>query len=142
MPRVYLSGTDEGGIFLKKIIRTDKAPAALGPYSQAVMTEGSRTLFLSGQIPLDPKTMEVVGKSAGEQCQKVMDNMGQILRAAGADFSNIVKTTIYLADIEDFGPVNAMYATYFDVDPPARATVEASRLPKDVKLEIDAIAVL
>ena len=127
---------------MKKIIRTDEAPAAIGPYSQAVLCEGGKLLFCSGQIALDPKSGEIVGKSASQQCRQVMDNLRAVLNEAGGDFSNIVKTTIYLTNIDDFGPVNEMYSTYFDSLPPARATVEVSRLPKDVKVEIDAIAVL
>ncbi len=127
---------------MKEIIKTDKAPAALGPYSQAVKTDCTKLIFLSGQIALDPETTEVVGKSASEQCQQVMDNLGRILKAAGADFSSVVKTTIYLTDMDDFAPVNSMYGTYFTTNPPARAAVEVSRLPKDVKVEIEAIAVL
>jgi 2-iminobutanoate/2-iminopropanoate deaminase len=125
---------------MKEVIRTDKAPAAIGPYSQAIKVTSGNFLFISGQIPLDPATMEVTGKTASEQCQRVMDNLAAILKAAGADFGNVVKTTIYLSDMSDFGPVNQMYTTYFDIDMPARATVEVSRLPKDVKVEIDAIA--
>lgn len=127
---------------MKEIIKTDKAPGAIGPYSQAVKVSGGAMLFISGIIPLNPKTMEIVGKTAGEQCKQVMDNMGNVLREAGGDYSNVVKTTIYLSDLADFGPVNEMYGTYFDVNPPARATVEVSRLPKDVKIEIEAIAVM
>ncbi|NOY89130.1 MAG: RidA family protein [FCB group bacterium] len=127
---------------MKKVIKTDKAPRAIGPYSQAVLVEGGKMLFISGVIPLHPETMEIVGKTAGEQCKQVMDNMAQILDKVGADFSHVVKTTIYLTDLNDFSPVNDMYATYFDTNPPARATVEVNRLPKDVKIEIDAIAIL
>ncbi len=127
---------------MKEIIKTDKAPSAIGPYSQAVKVSGGTMLFISGIIPLNPKTMEIVGKTAGEQCKQVMDNMGHVLKEAGGEYANVVKTTIYLSDLADFGPVNEMYGTYFDVNPPARATVEVSRLPKDVKIEIEAIAIL
>ena len=126
---------------MKKVIKTDSAPGAIGPYSQAVKVEAGQMLFCSGQIPLKPGTGEIVGKTASEQCQQVMDNLLAVLGAAGVDFSHVVKTTIYLADMNDFGPVNQMYATYFDTAPPARATVQVSRLPKDVRVEIDAIAV-
>jgi len=126
---------------MREIIKTDKAPAALGPYSQAVKIDSSRLVFCSGQIALDPRTGEVVGKTAGEQCKQVMDNISAILRAAGTDLSKVVKVTIYMTDIRDFGPVNEMYSTYFDMQPPARATVEVSRLPKEVKIEIDVIAI-
>ena len=127
---------------MKKAIKTDRAPAAIGPYSQAVEVECARLLFCSGQIPLDPQSGEIVGTVASEQCRQVMDNLREVLAAAGADFGSIVKTTIFLADMADFGPVNDMYSTYFDSGPPARATVEVSRLPKDVRVEIEAIAVL
>ncbi len=125
---------------MREIIKTDKAPAALGPYSQAVKIDSGKLVFCSGQIALDPKTGEVVGKTAGEQCKQVMDNISALLRAAGTDLSKVVKVTIYMTDIRDFGPVNEMYSTYFDMQPPARATVEVSRLPKDAKIEIDVIA--
>lgn len=127
---------------MKSVISTDTAPAAIGPYSQAVKVSGGDLVFCSGQIPLDPKTMEIVGKTASEQCQQVMNNLKAVLKKAGADFSKVVKTTIFLADMNDFGPVNEMYATYFDTAPPARATVQVGRLPKDVRVEIDAIAVI
>ncbi len=127
---------------MREPIKTDKAPAAIGPYSQAVKADCGKLVFCSGQIPLDPETMEIVGQTASEQCQKVMQNLRAVLQAAGADFANVVKTTIYLEDMDDFGPVNDMYATYFVTSPPARATVQVGRLPKDVKVEIDAIAVL
>ncbi len=127
---------------MKEIIKTDKAPSAIGPYSQAIKISGGSMVFISGIIPLNPKTMEIVGKTAGEQCKQVMDNMGHVLKEAGGEYSNVVKTTIYLSDLADFGPVNEMYGTYFDVNPPARATIEVSRLPKDVKIEIEAIAII
>lgn len=127
---------------MKRIIHTDHAPSAIGPYSQAVEASGGKFIFLSGQIALDPTSMEIVGENASEQCRQVMANLAEVLKAAGADFTNLVKTTIYLNDMNDFGAVNDVYATYFDNEPPARATVEAARLPKDVKVEIDAIAVV
>ena len=127
---------------MKEIIRTDKAPAAIGPYSQAIRIEPTAIIYCSGQIPLNPKTGEIVGKTAAEQCKQVMDNISGLLREAGVDLSHIVKTTIFLTDLGDFGPVNEMYSTYFDVNPPARSTVEVSKLPKGVKIEIEAIAVV
>ena len=90
---------------MKQIIQTTGAPAAIGPYSQAIKVEGHTLLFISGQIPLDPATMQVVGGTSGEQCRRVMDNIGQVLRAAGADYSLVVKTTLYLTDLGDFGEV-------------------------------------
>ncbi len=127
---------------MKQTIKTDQAPQAIGPYSQAVKASCQNLLFCSGQIPLDPKTMEVVGTTAREQTKQVMDNLGAVLKEAGVDFSNVVKTTIFLADMNDFTAVNEMYATYFDTDPPARATIQVVRLPKDVRVEIEAIAVV
>lgn len=127
---------------MKKTVHTDSAPRAIGPYSQAVKISAETFLFVSGQIPLDPATMEIVGHTASEQCRQVMDNLLAVIGAAGGFSENIVKTTIYLSNMDDFSAVNEMYATYFDSSPPARATVEVSRLPKDVKVEIDAIAAL
>lgn len=127
---------------MKEIIKTDTAPQAIGPYSQAIKMQCGQMLFCSGQIPLDPKTMQVVGKTASEQCQQVMDNITNLLKAAGADWTNVVKTTIFLTDMGDFGPVNDMYSTYVGINPPARSTVQVGRLPKDVKVEIEVIASL
>ncbi len=122
-------------------ISTDQAPKAIGPYSQAIR-KGS-FLFLSGQIPLDPATMTIVGASASEQAEQVMKNLAAVLAASGASFGDVVKTTIFLTDLEDFGAVNAVYGRRFEgVEPPARSTVQVSRLPRDVKVEIDLIAVL
>jgi len=127
---------------MKQIIKTDTAPAAIGPYSQAVVAKGDQFVFCSGQIPLNPKTGEITGKSSSEQCKQVMDNIAALLKASGTDLSKIVKTTIFLTDMNDFGPVNEMYSTYFDTAPPARSTVQVSRLPKDVKIEIEVIALV
>lgn len=127
---------------MKEVITTENAPKAIGPYSQAVKVTCGQMLFVSGNIPLDPKTMEIIGQTAADQCRQVMENLKAVLQAGGADFSKIVKTTIFLSDMNDFTAVNEIYASYFSEDPPARATVEVSRLPKDVKVEIDAIAVL
>jgi 2-iminobutanoate/2-iminopropanoate deaminase len=125
---------------MRETIKTDQAPAAIGPYSQAIKTD--HFIFCSGQIPLDPNTGEIVGKTSGEQCQQVMDNISALLKEAGSDLSKVVKTTIFLTDLRDFAPVNEMYSTYFYVNPPARSTVEVSRLPKDVKIEIEVIALV
>ena len=127
---------------MKQIINTDKAPRAIGPYSQAVKTDSQKLLFLSGQVSFDPKTMELVGNTAAEQCRQVMDNLGAVLNADGADYSNIVKCTIYLTDMNDFAAVNEVYAGYFQTDPPARACFQVARLPKDAKVEIEAIAAI
>ena len=127
---------------MKEIVSTTNAPQAIGPYSQAVKIKCGSLLFCSGQIPLDPQSMQIVGTSAAEQCRQVMKNLQAVLSEAKATFTQVVKTTIYLADMNDFAAVNEVYGSYFPDNPPARATVEVSRLPKDVKVEIDAIAVL
>ncbi|RKX27735.1 MAG: reactive intermediate/imine deaminase [Candidatus Zixiibacteriota bacterium] len=127
---------------MKEIISTDSAPAAIGPYSQAVRVSGQGMLFCSGQIPLDPKSGDVIGKTAGDQCRQVMKNLEAVLKASGAGFSDVVKTTIFLTDMADFGEVNEIYAGCFDSEPPARSTVQVSRLPKDVRVKIEAIAVI
>jgi 2-iminobutanoate/2-iminopropanoate deaminase len=127
---------------MKQVIKTDGAPAAIGPYSQAIKIQCGTLVFCSGQIAIDPKTGQLVGKSASEQCKQIMDNVTHLLQAAGSDLSRIVKTTIFLSDLADFGPVNEMYSTYFDTAPPARSTVGVSKLPKDAKIEIDIIATI
>jgi 2-iminobutanoate/2-iminopropanoate deaminase len=127
----------------RKVIATERAPAAIGPYSQAIRAGG--LLFVSGQIPLDPKTSEIVGGGDAPditaQTRQVLENLEAVLAAGGADVGSIVKTTIYLADMNDFATVNAVYADRIGEVPPARACVEVSRLPKDVRVEIDAIAI-
>ncbi len=125
---------------MKEIIKTDSAPAAIGPYSQAVRC--GNLLFCSGQIPLDPKTMAVVGTTAAEQARQVLDNLSAVIKQAGGSMANVVKTTLFLTDMDDFTAVNDVYGGYFDQEPPARSTVEVARLPKDVRVKIDAIAVL
>ncbi len=127
---------------MKQIIQTTDAPAAIGPYSQAVKVSGGTMVFCSGQIPLDPASGQVVGTDIREQTRRVMDNLKAVLKAASADLADVVKTTIYLVDMNDFAIVNEVYATYFSEDPPARATVQVARLPKDVKVEIEAVAAL
>lgn len=127
---------------MRSVVSTDTAPQAIGPYSQAVKIESSSLVFVSGQIPLDPKTGEMVGKTAADQCRQVMTNLTAVLRAAGSDLSKIVKTTIYLADMNDFGAVNEVYGEHFPSEPPARATIQVGRLPKDALVEIDAIALV
>ncbi|GEN46072.1 RidA family protein [Alkalibacillus haloalkaliphilus] len=123
---------------MKKVYSTDQAPAAIGPYSQAV--EVDNTLYISGQIPLNPETMEVVGDSIEGQTHQVMKNVGAILKEAGLDYTNLVKTTILLDSMEDFATVNDIYASYLEEPYPTRAAFEVSRLPKDVKVEIEGIA--
>jgi 2-iminobutanoate/2-iminopropanoate deaminase len=125
---------------MKRIIATEAAPAAIGPYSQAV--RAGNLLFLSGQIALDAESGEMVGDDVEAQTHQVMKNLQAVLGAAGAELADVVKTTIYLADLADFATVNAIYGAYFDSDPPARATVEVSRLPKDARVEIDCVALV
>lgn len=122
----------------KFIVETDKAPAAIGPYSQAVGYNG--LLFLSGQIPLDPETQELIEGGVEAQTARVMANLSAVLSAAGLDFSHVIRVTIYLSDMDNFSCVNEIYGRFFDENPPARATVEVSRLPRDVLVEIDMIA--
>ena len=125
---------------MRQAIHTDRAPQAIGPYSQAIRAGG--LLFVSGQIPLDPSTRELVDGDVRAQTEQVMRNLGEILKAAGVSFDRVVRTTIFLADLADFGAVNAAYGSYFDPPAPARATFQVARLPKDARVEIDAIAQL
>ena len=126
----------------RKAIKTPEAPAAIGPYSQAVVAGGF--VFCSGQIPLDPQTGQLVGgDDVRVQTRRVMDNLGAVLAAAGSGFGQVVQTTIFLADMNDFATVNEVYASYFEgMQPPARATVEVARLPKDVRVEIACTALV
>jgi endoribonuclease L-PSP, putative len=124
---------------MKKIISTSEAPAAIGPYSQAV--RNGNFLFCSGQIPLDPKSGQIVPGDIATQTQRVLDNVGAVLKAEGLNFENIVKTTIFLTNLDDFQTVNEIYGSYFKQEPPARSTVQVSALPKGAKVEIEVIAV-
>lgn len=124
----------------KETISTDKAPKAIGPYSQAVRAGG--LLFCSGQIPLDPATGEVRGTTIAEQTEQVMTNIAAVLAAAGAGFADVVKSTIYLTDLASFATVNEIYGRHFPSDPPARSTVEVKGLPRGVQLEIEVIALV
>lgn len=121
-----------------KAISTAEAPAAIGPYSQAI--HAGDLVFLSGQVPIDPRTGELVGGDIAAQTERVLDNLGAVLAAAGCSFGDVVKTTIYLVDLGDFRAVNQTYAKRFTAAPPARATVQVSALPKGARVEIDAIA--
>ena len=121
-----------------KAVHSLSAPRAIGPYSQAV--DAGDYVFLSGQVPIDPKTGELVAGDIAVQTDRVLDNLGAVLEAAGCSFSDVVKTTIYLADLGDFKAVNETYGKRFTADPPARATVQVSALPKGARVEIDAIA--
>ena len=123
----------------RQIVSTPAAPAAIGPYSQAICWD--HLVFLSGQIPLDPVTGQVVGGGIEAQTRQVLENLKAVLAAAGLDLGAVVRTTLFLTDLEDFAIVNRVYAEYFPVNPPARSTVQVARLPRDVRVEIDAIAV-
>lgn len=122
----------------KKIVATNSAPAAIGPYSQAVTHNG--LVYCSGQIALNPDTMEIVGEDAKSQALQVMKNLAEVLRAAGSDFSKVIKCSIFLDSMDDFGVVNDVYGAFFTENPPARETVAVQTLPKNVLVEISCIA--
>ena len=122
----------------KTIIKTENAPAPIGPYSQAV--KAGNLLFVSGQVAIIPSTGQILQGTIDEETKQVMDNINAILTEAGYDFSNVVKTTIFLKNMDDFAKVNAVYGSYFTADFPARETVQVSRLPKDVNVEISVTA--
>jgi 2-iminobutanoate/2-iminopropanoate deaminase len=119
-------------------VRTDNAPAAIGPYSQAIAC--GDLIFCSGQVALDPASGELMDGSVGDQTRRAMENLGAVLAAAGTAFSRVVKTTIYLTDMNDFVEVNEVYGSFFEGDPPARATIAVAGLPKGARVEIDCIA--
>jgi 2-iminobutanoate/2-iminopropanoate deaminase len=134
-----MSGADVYSRSMKKIISTSDAPAAVGPYSQAIRV-GS-TIYCAGQIPLDPKSGKIVTGGTEEQTRRVLENVGAVLRAEGLSFGDVVKTTIFLTDLADFQTVNEIYASYFKREPPARSTVQVAALPKGARVEIEVIAV-
>ena len=123
---------------MKKIISTTEAPSAIGPYSQAV--RAGSMIFCAGQVPLDPKTGQIVSEDISEQTRRVLDNLSAVLKAEQLTMASIVKTTVFLADFGDFPKMNEVYATYFTETPPARSTVGVSTLPKNARVEIEAIA--
>jgi 2-iminobutanoate/2-iminopropanoate deaminase len=125
---------------MKKIISTSDAPAAIGPYSQAI--RAGSTIYCSGQIPLDPKTGQIISGGIDAQTLRVLDNITALLKAEGLGFGNIVKTTIFLTNLGDFQTVNEVYGSYFKNQPPARSTVQVSALPKGANIEIEVIAVV
>lgn len=125
---------------MKKEVKTDKAPAAIGPYSQAI--KAGNYVFVSGQIPVNPKTGQVVEGGVKEQTFQVMKNLDEVLNAAGSSLAKVVKTTLFIKDMNSFSIINEVYAGFFQDAPPARSTVEIARLPKDVLIEIEAIAIL
>lgn len=123
---------------MKDGVQTDGAPKAIGPYSQAIKANGF--IFASGQIALDPATMQIVEGGIREQTERVLNNLSEVLRAAGSSLDQVVKATVFLSDFGDFAAMNETYGRFFGATPPARSTVEVSRLPRDVKVEIDVIA--
>jgi 2-iminobutanoate/2-iminopropanoate deaminase len=123
---------------MPKVVSTDHAPKAIGPYSQAVISKGFA--FLSGQIPLDPATGQLVEGDVAAQTERVLENLKAVLLACGSSLDRVVKTTVYLKDMGEFAKMNEVYGRYFSSNPPARATVEAARLPRDVRVEIDCVA--
>lgn len=123
---------------MKQIISTELSPKAIGPYSQAVAWDG--LVYLSGQIPLDPATGQLVEGGIAEQTVRVLDNLKAVLEAAGSDLAHVLKTTVFLKDMGEFAAMNEVYGRYFSLNPPARATVEVARLPRDVRVEIECVA--
>lgn len=124
----------------KRVVQTDRAPKAIGPYSQAI--QAGDFLFLSGQIPLDPRTGELVKGDVGQQTKQVLENIKGVLESQKLGMEDVVKVTIFLKNIANFNQVNEIYSTYFPTSPPARSTVEVARLPRDVEIEIEAIALI
>ena len=122
----------------KEIVSTDKAPGAIGPYSQAIKAGGM--VFCSGQIPIDPATGNFVSDVVAEQTEQVLKNLSEVLEAAGSSMDEVVKTTVFLADMNDFAEMNEVYSRFFNENKPARATVQAARLPRDARVEIECIA--
>jgi 2-iminobutanoate/2-iminopropanoate deaminase len=125
---------------VKETISTENAPGAIGPYSQAV--KAGSMVYCSGQIPIDPATGEFVSNDVAEQTRQVLKNLGAVLEAAGTNLNNVVKTTVFLADMNDFTAMNEIYAEFFSENKPARATVQAARLPRDARVEIECIALV
>ena len=125
---------------MKEIISTENAPGAIGPYSQAI--KAGNLVFCSGQIPIDPTTGDFVSGGVAEQTEQVLINLRAVLEAAGASFGDVVKTTVFLADMGEFAAMNEVYARHFGDNKPARATVQAAKLPRDARVEIDCIAVV
>ncbi len=127
-----------GGKMEKKVVYTERAPKPVGPYSQAIIA--GNFIFTAGQIPIDPKTNQIVQGDIKEQTRQVLENLKAVLEEAGATFDDVVKVTVYMRDLNEFSAMNEVYSEYFKNSPPARTTVEVSRLPRDVKIEIDLIA--
>jgi 2-iminobutanoate/2-iminopropanoate deaminase len=136
----FLLSTISGGKMEKKVVFTEKAPKPIGPYSQAIIA--GNLIFTAGQIPIDPATNQVVQGDIKEQTMRVLENLRAILESVGATFDDVVKVTIYMKDLNEFSAMNEVYSEYFKNSPPARTTVEVSRLPRDVRIEIDLIAIV
>ena len=124
---------------MRSSVKSDRAPAAIGPYSQAIMVD--RTLYCSGQIAIDPETGTMIDSSLEEETERVLDNLGAVLRSAQMDYENVVRCAVFLTDINDYADVNEVYARYFREDPPARETVAVKALPRGARVEISCIAV-
>ncbi|HEY8186751.1 MAG TPA: RidA family protein [Pyrinomonadaceae bacterium] len=137
-PAFVYAAKKEAIITVKEIIQTAHAPEAIGPYSQAIKTNG--LVFASGQIPTDPQTGQFVAGGIAEQTEQVLKNLAAVLEAAGSDLNRVVKTTVFLLDMQEFAAMNEVYGKFFKDGPPARATVQAARLPRDARVEIEAIA--
>jgi 2-iminobutanoate/2-iminopropanoate deaminase len=123
---------------MREVIATDQAPKAIGPYSQAIRAQG--LIFTSGQIPIDPATAQIVGSDVSAQTDRVLKNLAAILRASGSSLEKVLRCTVFLKDMNDFAAMNEVYGRYFKQEPPARSTVEVARLPKDVLVQIDVVA--
>ena len=130
----------EGSFLLREQVQTKNAPAAIGPYSQAIKANGF--VYVSGQIPIDPETGEFVAGGIAEQTDRVLKNLAAVLEASGSSLNQVVKTTVFLADMKEFSGMNEVYATFFAAPPPARATVAAAGLPRDARVEIEAVALV
>jgi 2-iminobutanoate/2-iminopropanoate deaminase len=127
---------------MREIIKTSNAPAAIGPYSQGIKTSAGKMIFTAGQIPLDPATGRLIEGDIAAQTRRALDNVKAILAASGAGLENVIKTTVFMADLGEFAAMNEVYAEYFSANPPARSTIEVKALPRGAKVEIDAIAVV
>jgi 2-iminobutanoate/2-iminopropanoate deaminase len=125
---------------MKEVVATELGPKAIGPYSQAIKANGM--VFLSGQIPLDPRTQQIVEGDVARQTERVLETLKAVVQAAGSSLDRVIKTTVFLADLNDFAAMNEVYARYFQNQPPSRSTVEVARLPRDARVEIDLIALL
>ena len=135
-----MADKNEAVITVKERIQTNRAPQAIGPYSQAVKANG--LVFVSGQIPIDPKTGQFIAGGIAEQTEQVLKNLAALLEAAGSGLDCVMKTTVFMADMEEFAVMNEVYGRFFTDEPPARATVQAARLPRDARVEIEAIALV